>query len=169
MSIRVFAHDANAAVDRHLCTKNRAEVIEMIRTQQIFLLLKCDDCPGIFAQGMRCERCGGDAGREWAVQFVTISDRTMRGQLSAFLASRPDYDVGEGKTAEQILDLFHSTGDDSSPSITDSEMRANVGEPDGPGAELTPAQILRAQTKLRAWPYVGDELATRVAPVAPGA
>ena len=107
MSIRVFAHDANTAVDRHLCTKNRVEVIEMIRTQ--------------------------------------------------------------GKTAEQILDFFHSTGDDSSPSITDSEMRANVGEPDGPGAELTPAQILRAETKLRAWPYVGDELATRVAPVAPGA
>jgi hypothetical protein len=139
MSIRVFAHDANPGVDRHLCTKSREEVVEMIRCGSVHVLRNA-------------------RGKEWAVQFVRIVERTLASQLSAFLAAVPDVGAG-GETAEQLLDLFQSSAAESSTAIDDGEMRANAGVVD---AQISPIEILRAQLKVRAWPHVGDDRAVRV-------
>ena len=109
-------------------------------------------------------RCGSvralrDArGKEWAVQFVRIVERTLASQLSAFLSAVPEVGAG-GETAEQLLELFQSSASESSTAIDDGEMRANAGVVD---ESVSPIEILRAQVKVRAWPFIGDDRAIRV-------
>ena len=143
MSIPVFAHDANPAVDRHLFTTDRETVILKIRMGEVTVLRN-------------------RKGKEWAVQFKPVgAENTLQSQLKAFLESHPE--VGEaGETAEALLDMFKSAEEESNAAISAKEAKANVGEPDGPGGELSPVQILRARTKLLAWPFAGDDRAIRV-------
>ena len=140
MSIPLFAHDANAAVDRPLCHKSHHQVMVMLQQGQVRVLYNAK-------------------GKEWAVQFKVLLENTLASQLSIFLAAVPD--VGDGKTTEQLLELFKNSRT-SSTAISDRENRANIGEPSGPGGELSPVEILRAQIKLKAWPLVGDEKAPRI-------
>ncbi len=135
MSIPLFCHSANAAVDRPLCHKSREQVIQMLREGTIQILRN-------------------SKGKEWAVQFKPVLEHTLAAQLAAYLASSPD--LRSGETAEELLDLFKGSSDQSTASISDGEMRANVGECEN---EM---EIIRARTKIKHWPICGDDKAVRI-------
>jgi hypothetical protein len=135
MSIPLFAHNANCRVDTPVCHKSREQVIEMLREGSVVILRNTK-------------------GKEWAVQFKPIPEHTLASQLAAFLATSPN--LGSSETAEELLDLFKPSSDQSTASISDGEMKANAGE----AAEAV--EILRARIKVKAWPLVGDDLAVRV-------
>ncbi len=141
MAIPLFAFDANPTVDSPLSHKSRNQVVELLRTGQVLVLRNAK-------------------GKEWAVQFKRLLEHTLASQLSTFLAATPD--LGDGQTADRLLELLNSASEHSGSSISDRENRANVGEPSGPGGDLSPVAILRAQIKLKAWPLVGDEKAPRI-------
>ena len=142
MSIPLFAHDANVSIDGPLCHRTHGEIVELLRTGQVLVLRNA-------------------RGKEWAVQFKRLLEHTLASQLSTFLADTPD--LGDGQTADRLLELLNSSSEHSGSSISDRENRANVGEPPhGPGSDLSPVDILRAHIKIKAWPLIGDENAVRV-------
>jgi hypothetical protein len=135
MRIPLFAYDANAAVDSPRTYISREEVLELLSRGEVSILINTK-------------------GKEWAVQFNPVLEHTLASQLAAFLATSPN--LGSSETAEDLLDLFKSSSESSTASISDGEMRANAGVAD------EPMEIIRARTKVKAWPIVGDDLAVRV-------
>jgi len=134
--VPLFAFDANPAIDGPLVFKSHSEMMELLRTGQASVLRNA-------------------RGKEWAIQFTRLLavEHTLASQLAGVLASS---DIGE-QSADQLLQVLeHSRSGDSGTSISDRESKANVGDAD------TPAAILRARVKLKAWPLVGDEKALRI-------
>jgi hypothetical protein len=103
MSIPLFAHDANPASDRPLCTVSRTTVLEMIAEGRVRILVNAK-------------------GKEYGVQFKLIVEHTLRSQLSAALKTTPNPSV------ETLLEIFKTSEGQSTSSISDEEMRAFVGD-----------------------------------------
>lgn len=132
MSIPLFAHDANPAADKHLCTVSRTRVFELLADGQVVILKN-------------------SKGREWAVQFKPILEHTLKSQLTALLKTSPQ------PSAAELLEIFKtSDAGESTSAISDAEMRAFVGE-DG-----TVWERARAEDKVNAWPTVYDDKAPTV-------